>query len=153
VICRIFHKAVDPYSKLMMVKTPYYHHPMDPSTFVCFQQETHAALPLPNPSCYSDLAHALPFHHGLENQHHQVKSNDNNGGHPPAACSLEPNGISGANMCSSATVPMLPPFPSFAGKATGVNAGPPEPPTWMDGCQPHSGFFYEMDPPAAPRGA
>jgi hypothetical protein len=139
VICRIFHKAVDPYSKLMMVKSPYYHHPMDPSTFVCFQQETHAALPLPNPSCYSGLAHALPFHHGLENQHHQVKSNDNNGG-----C-----------MCSSATVPMLPPFPSFAGKATGVNAGPPEPPlpTWMDGCLPHSGFFYEMGPPAAPRGA
>jgi hypothetical protein len=152
VICRIFHKAVDQYSKMMMVKSPYYH-PMDPSSF-CFQQEPHHAVPpLPNPS---SCGSGLPFHHGgLENHYHQVgKGNDSNGLQAPAR-SLEPNG-SGANM--STTVPMLPPFPSFASivadKAAqaGVHAGPPEgpPPTWLDGYLPHSGFLYEMGPPAAP---
>ncbi|GJN15769.1 hypothetical protein PR202_gb02708 [Eleusine coracana subsp. coracana] len=164
VICRIFHKAVDQYSKMMMVKSPYGYHPMtmDPASSFCFQQELpDAALPLPNPSGCSTLAHALPFHHhhpAMENHHHLTKSNDNNG--LPAACALEPNGSGGV-----ASMPVLPfpsPFASFVagGKAAppphhGVNAGPPEPtpPTWMDGYLQHSGFLYEMGPPAAPRGA
>jgi hypothetical protein len=150
VICRIFHKAVDQYSKMLMVKSPYYH-PMDPSSF-CFQQEPHHALPLPN----SSGCGGLPFYHGGLENHYQVgKGNDSNGLQAPACC-LEPNG-SGANM---STVPMLPPFPSFASivadKAAqaGVNAGPLEapPPTWLDGYLPHSGFLYEMGPPAVPRG-
>ncbi|TVU05174.1 hypothetical protein EJB05_48327 [Eragrostis curvula] len=159
VICRIFHKAVDHYTKMMMLKSPYYH-PMDPSSF-CFQQDTHAAaLPFPNPSSCSNLAHALPFHHGhpamqqppLENNQ---TSKSNNNGVPEST----PNG--------SGNMPMLPflPFTStVAGKSApppphqhaGVNAGPqepPPPPTWMDAYLQHNGVLYEMGPSAAPRGA
>ncbi|EEE68980.1 hypothetical protein OsJ_27899 [Oryza sativa Japonica Group] len=57
-------------------------------------------------------------------------------------------------------------FPSFSCASTvtgkggppaqlGVNAGQqePPPPTWMDAYLQHSGFIYEMGPPAVPRGA
>ena len=52
-ICRILHKAGDQYSKLMMVKSPYYL-PMgvDPSS-LCFQQDPAAAPPLPPLLCLS----------------------------------------------------------------------------------------------------
>ncbi|XP_062196487.1 protein CUP-SHAPED COTYLEDON 3-like [Phragmites australis] len=159
VICRIFHKAGDQYSKLMMVKSPYYL-PMDPSSF-CFQQEP----PLPNPSSSTSLA--LPFHHGhptmqlppsLENN----QSKTNNGGFPATACMQETNGS--GNTCS-AVMPMLP-FPSFTSIVTGraapppsqvgVNAGPqeaPPPPNWLEAYLQHGGFLYEMGPPAASKGA
>ncbi|XP_062192739.1 protein CUP-SHAPED COTYLEDON 3 [Phragmites australis] len=163
VICRIFHKAGDQYSNMMMVKSPYYH-PMDPSSFF-FQQDPPAAFPLPNPSSCTSLA--LPYHHGhptmlpplLQNSH----SRTNNGGFPAAAaCMQEPN--SNKNTCSAA-MPM-PPFPSFTSIVTGraappssqvgVNAGlqeAPPPPTWLEAYLQHSGFLYEMGPPAAHRGA
>ncbi|KAL6858995.1 hypothetical protein ACP4OV_017997 [Aristida adscensionis] len=162
VICRIFHKPEDQY-KLMMVKNPYYL-PMDPSSF-CFQQGP-PAPPLPNPSSCTSLP--LPFHHG----HHPTRrppflpqsnqSKANNGGFPAGACMQEPNG-GGGGIAPGASMLHFPPFTAAVTAKTGpplqqagVNAGPqeaPPPPTWLDAYLQHSGFLYEMGPPAAPRGA
>ncbi|WVZ92234.1 hypothetical protein U9M48_038316 [Paspalum notatum var. saurae] len=167
VICRILHKAGDQYSKLMLMKNPYYFPMgMDPSSF-CFQQDHPAAPLVPNPSgCPSSIG--LPFHHGghpgmqppLLASNQQGKIGSSNGCFPAAACMQEP-----ANGSNSAAVPMPPPFPPFtsivAGKPApppprvGVNAGPqePPPPTWLEAYLQHGGILYETGPAAAPRGA
>lgn len=162
VICRILHKAGDQYSKLMMVKNPYYlPMAMDPSSF-CFQQDP-TAPPLPNPSgCAGPLG--LPFHHGHPSMQPPPLPPSNHGKvvfpGSAAACCMQQEG-------SNSVVPMPQPFPPFtpivAGKPApapppqvGVNAGPqePAPPTWLEAYLQHSGgILYEMGPAAAPRGA
>ncbi|CAD6246035.1 unnamed protein product [Miscanthus lutarioriparius] len=164
VICRILHKAGDQYSKLMMVKSPYYlPMAMDPSSF-CFQQDP-TAPPLPNPSG------CIPFHHGHPSMQPPPlplpPSNHGKVVFPGAAAAcMQPEPANGSN---SAVLPMPPPFPPFtpivAGKPAlapppqvGVNAGPqeppPPPPTWLEAYLQHGGgFLYEMGPAAAPRGA
>lgn len=161
VICRILHKAGDQYSKLMMVKSPYYlPMAMDPSSF-CFQQDP-TAPPLPNPSG------CIPFHHGHPSMQPPPLPPSNHGkvvftGAAAPCMQQEP-----ANGSNSAVLPM-PPLPHFtpivAGKPApapppqvGVNAGPqeppPPPPTWLEAYLQHGGgFLYEMGPAAAPRGA
>lgn len=165
VICRILHKAGDQYSKLMMVKSPYYlPMAMDPSSF-CFQEDP-TGHPLPNPSG------CTPFHHG--HPHHSMQPPplppSNHAGKAvftgaAAACCMQQEPADGSN---SAVLPM-PPFPPFtpivAGKPAApapppqvVNAGPqePPPPTWLEAYLQHTGgILYEMGvgPTAAPRGA
>ncbi|KAI4975025.1 hypothetical protein ZWY2020_048632 [Hordeum vulgare] len=155
VVCRIFHKAVDQYSKMMEMRNPYCYFPMTPHHPSFFQDAP--PVPFPNPS------QLIPFHHDLPHLQSspliqgQAKntSNNSNGGFPAAASIQEqPN-----SSCNPAYFP----FPSFAsivnGKAgppaqPGVNGGPQEPPpTWLDACLQHSAFMYEMGPPAATRGA
>jgi len=166
VICRILHKAGDLYSKLMMVKNPYYlPMAMEPSSF-CFQQEP-TAHPLTNPSGGCTIPLGLPFHHGHPGM--QPPSPSNHGNKQvvfagAAGCCMQQEPPNGSN---SAVLPM-PPFPPFtpivAGKPAapapppqvGVNAGPqePPPPTWLEAYLQHSdGILYEMGPAAAPRGA
>ncbi|KAF0898028.1 hypothetical protein E2562_001706 [Oryza meyeriana var. granulata] len=172
VICRIFHKVGDQYSKLMMMKSPasYYlpvsHHPS--SIF-----HDLPPVPFPNPSGCTSL---VPFNHDLPTlqsplQHSQAAKNSsisssNNGCFVfPAASSMqagEPNTTSSSNHTTCSSMVGLA-FPSFTSTTVtdkrgpqpqvGVNAGPQEPPTWMDAYLQHSGFLYEMGPPAAPRGA
>ncbi|XP_052164508.1 protein CUP-SHAPED COTYLEDON 3 [Oryza glaberrima] len=167
VICRIFHKVGDQYSKLMMMKSPasYYlpvshHHPS--SIF-----HDLPPVPFPNPSL-------VPFHHDLPTSFHppllqhshanSKNSSSNNGGfvfpNEPNTTNSSDNHIS----CNGAMAAAA--FPSFSCASTvtgkggppaqlGVNAGQqePPPPTWMDAYLQHSGFIYEMGPPAVPRGA
>jgi len=171
VICRILHKAGDQYSKLMMVKNPYYL-PMgvDPSSF-CFQQDP-AAPALPNPSGFSTAG--LSFHHGHHPGMHlpplpanQLKLS-NGRGFPASACTQEPppSGCGGSSNAAVGMPPYPPPFTSIvAGKPAApppqapgvVNAGsrepPAPPPTWLEANVQHGGFLYEMGPAAAPRGA
>ncbi|OEL16944.1 Protein CUP-SHAPED COTYLEDON 3 [Dichanthelium oligosanthes] len=169
VICRILHKAGDQYSKLMMVKNPYYlPMGMDPSS-LCFQQDPAAAPPLPNSSGCTSVG--LPFHHGhhhpgmqpplLPNSQGKIS---NGGCFPALACMQEPPNGSSSNTMG---MPSYPPFTSIvAGKPAplpssqvGVNAvggpqeAPPPPPTWIEAYVQHGGFLYEMGPAAAPRGA
>lgn len=153
VVCRIFHKVVDQYSKMIEMRNPYCYLPMNhhhPSFF------HDAPVPFLNPS------QLLPYHHDLPNlqssplmQNQAKNSITNNGGFPAAACTPEqPN-----SSCNTAYFP----FPSFTsianGKAgqpaqLGVNGTPQEPPpTWLDACLQHSAFVYEMGPPASARGA
>ncbi|XP_006659576.1 protein CUP-SHAPED COTYLEDON 3 [Oryza brachyantha] len=161
VICRIFHKVGDQYSKLMMMKSPasYYlpvsHHPS--SIF-----HDLPPVPFPNPSGCASL---VPFHHDLPPlQHGQAAAKNSigggfNGGFVfPAP---EPTTTTTTTMAAPAAA-----FPSFASATVagkegpppqlGVNAGqqePPAPPTWMDAYLQHSGFLYEIGPPAVTRGA
>ncbi|CAM0147060.1 unnamed protein product [Urochloa decumbens] len=172
VICRILHKTGDQYSKLMMMKNPYYlPMGMDTSSF-CFQQDPAAAAHLPNPSGCASIV-GLPFHPGMQPPllpNNQCKTSNGGCGFPASACMQEapPNGCGGG---SSNTMGMAPPYPSaftsiVAGKPglppaaqAGVNAGgpqqppPPPPPAWMEAYVQHGGFHYEMGPAAAPRGA
>ncbi|KAG8047997.1 hypothetical protein GUJ93_ZPchr0008g12863 [Zizania palustris] len=161
VICRIFHKAGDQYSKLMMMKSTYCHHP---SIF-----HDLPPVPFPNPRSCASLA---PFHHDLpttlqspllQSQPKNSSSYNGNCFFFPAAASMqaEPNTITNSN--HSGLPPPAAAFSSFpsttvAGRwgphpQIGVNAGPQEPPTWLDAFLQHSGFLYEMGPPAAPRDA
>lgn len=182
VICRILHKAGDQYSKLMMLKNPYYL-PMgvDPSSF-CFQQD-HAAAPLPSPSGCTSVG-GVPFHHGHPGMQlpllpsSQGKISGVGGcGFPASASMQEPaaHGCSGGGSSNAMGMPPYPhPFASVAGggnkpappppSQVGVNAaGPQEPPpppppppaSWLEAAYvQHGGFLYEMGPGAAPlRGA
>ncbi|KAF7095305.1 hypothetical protein CFC21_097506 [Triticum aestivum] len=156
VVCRIFHKAVDPYSKMMEMRNPYCYFPMSPHHPSFFQDAP--PVPFPNPS------QLIPFHHDLPNlqsspimqsQGQAKNTSSNNGGFPAAACVQEqPN-----SSCNQAYFP-FPPFASIVNGKAGppaqprVNGGPQEPPpTWLDACLQHSAFMYEMGPPAATRGA
>ncbi|KAM0880398.1 hypothetical protein ACQ4PT_033611 [Festuca glaucescens] len=153
VVCRIFHKVVDQYSKMIEMRNPYCYLPMNhyhPSFF------HDAPVPFLNPT------QLTPFHHDLPNlqsspliQSQAKNTSTNNGSFPAAACIQEqPN-----SSCNTAYFP----FPSFScianGKAgqpaqPGVNGAPQEPPpTWLDACLQHSAFMYEMGPPASTRGA
>ncbi|CAM0911975.1 unnamed protein product [Alopecurus aequalis] len=152
VVCRIFHKAVDQYSKMIEMRNPYCYLPMNhhPSFF-----QDAPPVPFLNPS------QLIPFHHDLPNlqssplmQSQAKNTSSNNGGFPAAACIQEqqPN--------STAYFPAFPSFTSIVnGKAgppaqPGVNGGPQEPPpTWLDACLQNSAFVYEMGPPASTRGA
>uniref|UniRef100_A0ACD5Y944 Uncharacterized protein n=1 Tax=Avena sativa TaxID=4498 RepID=A0ACD5Y944_AVESA len=154
VVCRIFHKAVDQYSKMIEMRNPYCYLPMNhhhPS----FLQE--APVPFLNPSQFIPLHHDLPNLQSPPLMQSQAKNaSTNNGGFPAAATACiqeQPN-------CAA----YFPAFPSFTsivnGKAgppaqqPGVNGGPQEPPpTWLDACLQHSAFVYEVGPPASTRGA
>uniref|UniRef100_A0A0E0LWS2 NAC domain-containing protein n=1 Tax=Oryza punctata TaxID=4537 RepID=A0A0E0LWS2_ORYPU len=169
VICRIFHKVGDQYSKLMMMKSPasYYlpvsHHPS--SIF-----HDLPPVPFPNPSLVH-FHHDLPttFHSPLQNSHAANKNSSFSSNNGDFDFSNEPNTTNSSNhtACNGAMAAAAAAFPSFScatvtGKGgppvqLGVNAGqqepPPPPPTWMDAYLQHSGFIYEMGPPAVPRGA
>ncbi|RCV31795.1 hypothetical protein SETIT_6G206400v2 [Setaria italica] len=174
VICRILHKAGDQYSKMMMVKNPYYlPMGMDPSSF-CFQQDP-AAAPLPNPSGCTTVA-GVPFHPGAHPgmqlpllPSSQGKITSGVCGFPASACMQEPpaHGSGGGSSNAMGMPPYHHPFASLAagGKPAppppsqvGVNgAGPQEPPppppaSWLEAYVQHGGFLYEMGPGAAPRG-
>uniref|UniRef100_N1R0G9 Protein CUP-SHAPED COTYLEDON 3 n=1 Tax=Aegilops tauschii TaxID=37682 RepID=N1R0G9_AEGTA len=120
VVCRIFHKAVDPYSKMMEMRNPYCYFPMSPHHPSFFQDAP--PVPFPNPS------QLIPFHHDLPNlqssplmqsQGQAKNTSGNNGGFPAAACVQEqPN-----SSCNQAYFP----FPPFASIVNG-KAGPPAQP-------------------------
>uniref|UniRef100_A0A0D9X9N0 NAC domain-containing protein n=1 Tax=Leersia perrieri TaxID=77586 RepID=A0A0D9X9N0_9ORYZ len=161
VICRIFHKVGDQYSKMMMMKSPSYYPYLPVSHHPSSIFHDLPPVPFPNPSGCTSL---LPFHHDLPIPHSPLQANKNsstsfNGGFVfPNAVADQPNTIASSNNAAA--------FPCFTSTTVtgkvgpqaqlGVNAGQqeaPPPPTWMDAYMQHSGFLYEMGPPAVPRGA